>query len=142
MSLICPTAPLDAPLLMSNKLTFGKHEGRTHEWLFFNAPGYAHWIYENGIHRQEHNFDELERIHFRELYRRATSLGGTCCQCNVKPVERMGLTTHHGSGAVSAVGFYCDTCEYRGGSCTGYYAPSFFVEAYTISSADQRMIVN
>lgn len=127
---------------MINKLTFGKHEGRTHEWLFFNAPGYAQWIYEEGIYRQEHNFDEVECIHFRELYRRATSLGGTCCQCKAKPVERMGLTTHHGSGAVGAVAFYCDTCEFLGGSCTGYYASSFFVEAYTISAGDQKMIVN
>ena len=127
---------------MSNKLTFGKHEGRTHEWLFFNAPKYAEWIYENGIHRQEHNFDELERHHFRELYRRATSLGGTCCQCKAKLVSRMCLSTHYGSGAVSGAGFYCDTCEFLGGSCAGYYAPSFFVEAYTLSAGDQRIIVS
>ena len=127
---------------MSNKLTFGKHNGKTYEWLFFNAPGYVQWIRENNIHRQEHNFDELERIYFRELYRRASSLGGTCGQCKVKPVERMGLSTHHRSGAVGAVGFYCNTCEYRGGSCTGYFPPSFFVEAYTISKADQKIILN
>ena len=127
---------------MSNKITFGKHNGRSHEWLFFNAPGYAHWIYEIGMHRQEHNFVENERHLFRELYRRTTSLGGTCCQCKAKPVEFMGLTTHHGSGAIGAVGFYCDTSEFLGGSCTGYYASSFFVVAYTISAADQRMIVN
>lgn len=127
---------------MSSKLTFGKFEGKTYEWVFFNAPGYAHWLFKARIYRQEHNFDECERDAFRELYRRATSLAGTCCQCKVKPVERMGLTTHHGSGAVGAVGFYCDTCEYRGGSCTGYYAPSFIVEAYTLSPSDQRMIVN
>ena len=38
--------------------------------------------------------------------------------------------------------FYCDTCEFLGGSCTGYYAPSFLVEAYTISKADQKIILN
>ena len=127
---------------MSNKLTFGKHEGNTCEWIFFNAPGYARWMYDKRIYKQEHNFDEQEGAYFRELYHRATSLGGICCQCKVKPIEYMGLTTHHGSGAVSAVGLYCDTCEYRGGSCTGYYAPSFCVEAYTLSPSDQRMIVN
>lgn len=127
---------------MSNKLTFGKYEGKACEWLFLNAPGYARWLYDERIYKQEHNFDEQERAYFRELYRRATSLGGICCQCKVKPVEYMGLTTHHGSGSVGAVGFYCDTCEFQGGSCTGYYPPSFFVDAYTISKADQKMIVN
>ena len=138
---ICPTAPL-ALTTMSNKLNFGQYDGKTFEWLFFHNPQYAEWIYDNGIHRQEHNFDEQEAERFLELYCRASSLGGVCCQCKAKPVARMGLTTHFRGGAVGAVGFYCDTCEFRGGSCTGYYPPSFIVEAYTLSSADQKMLLS
>jgi hypothetical protein len=128
--------------IMSNKLTFGKYEGKTMEWLFFNKPSYAQYIHKNKIHRQEHAFDEREGDYFAELYRRATHLGGTCCHCKEQPVTRMGLTTHFQSGDIGAVGFYCDECGYLGGSRTGYYAPSFIVEAYTLSPHDQRMVLS
>ena len=128
-------------LLMSNKLSFGRHEGKTLEWLFFNKPSYAQYIHDNRIHRQEHAFDDNGCCHFAELYRRATNLGGVCCHCKERPVTRMGLTTQFQSGQIGAVGFYCDECGYLGGSRTGYYAPSFFIEAYTISAGDQKMIL-
>ena len=126
---------------MKNKLTFGKHEGKTIEWLFFNKPAYARYIYDNRIHRQEHAFDDNGCCHFAEVYRRATHLGGRCSHCKERPVTRMGLTTNL-HGEVVAVGFYCDECGYLGGSRTGYYAPSFIVNAYTVSAADQKMILN
>jgi hypothetical protein len=53
----------------------------------------------------------------------------------------MGLTTHR-SGDLGAVGFYCEECEYQGGSRTGYYHPSLLVETYTLEPGEQRMIVN
>lgn len=127
---------------MSNKLTFGKHEEKTLEWLFFNKPAYARYIHDNRIHRQEHAFDDNGCCHFAELYRRATHLGGMCCHCKERPVIRMGLTTHFQSGQIGAVGFYCDECGYLGGSRTGYYAPSFIVNAYTVSAGDQKMILS
>jgi len=127
---------------MSNKLTFGKHEGKTFEWLFLNKPAYARYIYDRGIHRQEHAFEEQEGDYFAELYRRATHLGGRCCHCKERPVVRMGLTTHFQSGAIGAVGYYCDECGYLGGSRTGYYQPSFIVEAYELSAGDQKMILS
>jgi hypothetical protein len=127
---------------MVHKLSFGKHEGKTCEWIFFKAPWYAQWIYENRIYRQEHNFDEQEGDNFREMYRRASHLGGVCCQCDERPVTRMGLTTHFRSGDLGAVGFYCEECEYQGGDRTGYYHPSFFVDAYTLEPGEQAMILN
>jgi hypothetical protein len=137
----CPTVPLTHSI-MNNKLTFGKYEGKTFEWLFFNKPSYAQYIHDNRIHRQGHAFDEEEGDYFAELYRRATHLGGVCCQCKERPVMRMGLATTFKHGDVCGVGFFCEECEYQGGSRTGYYAPSFIVEAYTISPADQRMVLN
>jgi len=126
---------------MSNTLSFGKHEGKTFEWLFFKQPGYARWIYKNGIHRQDH-FSEEEGDHFRNLYDRASNLGGTCCRCHERPVTRMGLTTSFKHHELLAVGFYCDECEYQGGACTGYYRASFFVEAYTLEPHEQKMVVD
>jgi hypothetical protein len=48
----------------------------------------------------------------------------------------------HVGGALGAVGFYCDECEYQGGSRTGYYDPLFFVEEYVLSKHDHKMIVS
>jgi hypothetical protein len=127
---------------MSNKLSFGKHEGRTFEWLFFNKPAYAQWLYDNDIHLQDERMTEQEGEYFLELYRRATNLGGICCQCKEWPVTRMGLTTHFRSHDISAVGFFCEECEYQGGSRAGFYHPSFIVAAYTVSAGDQKMILS
>lgn len=127
---------------MSYQLSFGKHEGHTYEWMFFKAPGYAQFIYENRIYRQEHNMDEDEGRYFLELYRRATSLGGICSQCKGRPVTRMGLTTHGNGCDLGAVGFYCDECEYRGGGSTGYFTASFFVDAYDLEPGAQKRVIN
>jgi hypothetical protein len=54
----------------------------------------------------------------------------------------MGLTTSVKTYDVLAVGFYCDECEYQGASVTGYYPPSFIVEAYTLSAHDQKMVLS
>jgi hypothetical protein len=126
---------------MNHTLSFGKHIGKTYEWLFFKAPSYTQWIYDERIYRQDYNFDEEEAAHFLELYHRASNLAGTCCQCKQRAVTRMGLTTHR-TGDLGAVGFYCDQCEYQGGSRTGYYQPSLLVEAYSLEPCEQRMIVN
>jgi hypothetical protein len=50
----------------------------------------------------------------------------------------MGLTTLP-SGLLSSVAFFCDECEYLGGSRTGYEAPSFFVD-YPLPRNAQTMI--
>ncbi len=33
-----------------------------------------------------------------------------------------------------------DECDYTGGSATGYYTPSFFVEEFTLSRTEQKRI--
>ena len=52
----------------------------------------------------------------------------------------MGLSYQHGSGALGHIGFFCDECDYIGGSATGYYTPSFFVEEFTLARGEQRRI--
>lgn len=125
---------------MNNTLSFGKHAGKTFEWLFFKEPSYAEFIYNNGIHRQSHNFSEEECEHFLELFNRASCLTGTCKWCRERPVTRMGLSYQHGSDALGHIGFFCDECDYTGGSATGYYTPSFFVEEYTLPRGEQRRL--
>ncbi len=112
---------------MNNLLSFGKYKGKSFEWLFFKAPWYIEYIRRNGIHRQRHAFSEEEEEHFDELFYRASHLTSLCRWCQQRPVTSMALSTHHGSGALGAIGFYCDECEYTGGSPTDYYEPSFFM---------------
>ncbi len=52
----------------------------------------------------------------------------------------MGLSYHNITNALGAVGFYCDVCEYIGGSRTEYLPPSFFVTAHRLSSGEQLRI--
>lgn len=125
---------------MSYTLSFGQYEGQTFEWIFFNAPWYAEFIYTRRIHRQEHNMDEEEGAYFLELYRRAWSLTGTCSQCNERPVQRMGLGWQAG-GLLGLIGYYCDECECEGGSHVEYQAPAFFTEHQVIPRRDQKRIV-
>ena len=56
--------------------------------------------------------------------------------------HQMGLTTAFKHNDLAAVGFYCDECEYLGGSRTGYYKPSLFVQAYGLEPWEQRMLTN
>jgi hypothetical protein len=95
---------------MTYSFSFGRFKDKTFEWCFFKAPWYVRWIYENGIYRQRHLFDEDEAAHFLELYRHASDLAVTCEQCN-QPATRMGLT-FLASGSLGSVGFFCDECEY------------------------------
>lgn len=112
---------------MNNIITFGKYEGRSFEWLFFKAPWYVEYLRYRGIHRQRHNFTQEQEEYFDELFYRASHLKDVCRWCQERPVTSMGLSTHHGSGALGAIGFYCDECEYTGGSPTDYYEPSLFL---------------
>src|SRR5437588_13033792 len=113
---------------MSNKLNFGRFEGKTYEWIFFKAPWYVRWMIDEQLHRQEHLFSKEEGDYFRELYDRACHLTGTCQQCEKRPTTRMCLITQHRSWSLSGVGFFCDECEYMGGSRTNYIQPSFFLQ--------------
>src|SRR5438067_13870939 len=110
---------------MSNTLSFGMYEGKTFEWLFFKAPWYAEWMFEDGIYKQRHNFSEEESEYFAELIYRVDQLKGTCRRCKTRAVTRMGLSWHFQSGPLACVGFYCGQCEYTGGLPTTYHRQSF-----------------
>ena len=126
---------------MSNLITFGKFEGETMEWLFFHKPWYAQWMYSQAIHRDRYKFSDEEGDHFRELMRRAWHLRGTCHYCQQRPITRMGLSIHHLSGALGHVDFYCEECEYTGGSITSYHRPSLFVDTHNLPKCEQKRIV-
>ena len=111
---------------MNNILSFGKHAGKTFEWLFFNKPSYVEWIFDEGIHHNEYLFSEESANHLLELRKRASCLAGKCESCQERPLRYMGLSFLHGSGTLGHIGFFCEECEYTGGSSTGYYPPSFF----------------
>jgi hypothetical protein len=125
---------------MNHHFSFGKHKGKTFERVFFKYPAYADWIYQDGIYQQRHAMDEEEAAVFAELYRRANHLVGLCSVCKERPLTRMGLTRHHGTGYLGGVAFYCDECEYQGGSPTAYHQPSFFVHEYELTSRESKLI--
>ena len=120
---------------MSIKLSFGKYKGQTLEWLFFNAPSYAEFIYNEGIHRQAWQFSEAEGDEFEKLFTRASCLRGICPYCKERQIKYLGMS-HLRSGALGHVDFFCDECDYTGGSATGYIPPSFFIP-YIARRGDQ-----
>lgn len=107
---------------MSYRMGFGKHKGRTLEWLFFNDPGYVWWMINEGA--------ELygpAQARFRTLVRRARHLRvpGLCLWCKKRPITRMFLTMHT-SGGLARVDFDCDKCRPLGGSISSPLRPGFF----------------
>lgn len=124
---------------MSNLITFGKYEGKSFEWLFFRAPWYAEWMYDNGVHLQRHNCTEAEERHFDELVRRASALKGICRWCRRRRLTRLGITSLL-AGGPDHVGFYCDECFYPEQGVPFFGAPSFFVEYEDIPRPTQRRV--
>lgn len=93
---------------MNCKLNFGVHKGKTFEWVFFNAPSYATWLYENNVLRKRYDYVPLERDYFDELYARASKMAGTCEICKVNPNTRKALYFHEGEFVCHR---YCETCK-------------------------------
>ena len=125
---------------MNNVITFGKYEGRTFEWMFFNVPGYVEWMYNKRVHRQSWNFDEEQGDTFAELYRRASHLRCTCRCCQKRQITRMSLSFCERFAGASHVNFYCDDCEHVSEGTTIYSNPSFFPD-YNISVDKQAHVV-
>ena len=117
---------------MSNTISFGKYEGQTYEWLFFNDPTYVEWMYDKRIHRQERHFDEEQGEEFAELYRRAKQLRTRCRLCSERQATRISMSLWERSEASNHVGFYCNECKHVAEGLTVYMSPSFFVD-YTLS---------
>jgi hypothetical protein len=111
---------------MSNKLTFGKHAGKSLEWLFFNDPGYTQWLSDRTSKGGWKWLSWEQKPLFAELYRRASHLTGVCPWCKQRAFTRMCLIYEHGSGRLNSVSFDCDDCGYVGGEPVSYELPSFF----------------
>jgi hypothetical protein len=52
----------------------------------------------------------------------------------------MGLGRIRGTNQLSRIRFYCDECQYLGGTTTAYHPASFWVGAYNLRRREQRMI--
>lgn len=122
------------------KVTFGQFKGKTFEWLFFKAPWYTQWLFENSIHRNANCFTEDESRSFHELYLRASSLTGVCPHCKERPVTQMGLTQLGRTAGLGSVDFYCAECEYLGGGRTAYEHPAFFTFMHWMPRCEKKMI--
>lgn len=112
---------------MAYKLSFGKHVGKSLEWLFFNDPGYVEYIMEKKIHEDPAKFSAPMRDRFIKLVNRASYLilPGVCSWCKKKPITRM-FMTQHTSGGLASVTFDCEDCRPMGSSNSSPCKPSFF----------------
>jgi hypothetical protein len=112
---------------MGHTVGFGKHKGRTLEWIFFNDPGYVWWMIDEGAVK---NLTGPARTRFDQLVRRAKHLAipGKCRHCS-KPVSQMSRGEHP-SGGLARVDFFCDTCHHDGPrywlTSPAFYTPDFF----------------
>lgn len=125
---------------MNRIMNFGEFKGRSFEWLFFNAPWYANWLYEKRILETRWDYDELDRAYFRELHRRASALAGVCPYCNERAIVRKALSTSHGS--LGATTFCCKECEPITEGLVFYQDPSFFLRHTRWSKIDQKNITS
>jgi hypothetical protein len=91
-------------------LTFGKHRGKSFEWLLFHDPGYVWWL-EEQFHDQSGIFPPLVSRHFKHLLQKASHLQipGTCSVCQAAPVQAMVLQSGL-DGRLIDVEFTCTTC--------------------------------
>jgi hypothetical protein len=112
---------------MAYTLGFGKYNGKTLEWLFFNDPGYVWWMIDKGA---DGNLGGAARTRFDQLVRGAWHLKipGRCRHCE-KPISRMSLIEHP-SGGLARADFFCDTCHHDSGAylltTPAFYTPDFF----------------
>lgn len=62
---------------MAYTLGFGKHEGKSLEWLFFNAPAYIEWIMKKDIHNDASKFSALPLTSKKLLLNHPCNQGST-----------------------------------------------------------------
>jgi hypothetical protein len=106
-------------------LTFGKHRGKTLEWLFFNDPGYVWWL-EEQFHDKPGIFPPLVRRQFKHLLQLASNLRvpGLCAICGQARVEKMVLQSDR-DGRLIDVEFTCSGCAPASGPQTAVGRPGF-----------------
>jgi hypothetical protein len=132
---------------MSFIINFGKHSGKTLEWIYFHDPGYIYWMTGNNM---QEKLPPMTKERFEDLLRRASYLKipGMCKWCNQRPITRMFMTLHP-SGGLADVAFDCDKCYPLGGSYSvptypSFYTPDFFRQydktgAYFLVQAIKRV---
>jgi hypothetical protein len=125
---------------MNRKLTFGEFEGRSFEWLFFNAPWYADWLHKNRILETRWDYDEADRACFTELHRRASALAGKCPYCNERHVVRRALSMHRGGLGMTT--FCCGECRPINEGLVIHEKPSFFMRPEQWTRVDQKNLTS
>lgn len=131
--------------MMNRKLSFGEFEGRSFEWLFFNAPWYADWMHRNNVLEGRWDYDEEDRACFRELHRRASALAGECLYCNERKVVRRALAVYNGGLGRTTLGasaFCCEECKPIDERSIIYDKPSFFMRPQQWARVDQKNLTS
>lgn len=123
-----------------NRIKFGEFNGRSFEWLFFNAPWYADWMHKSRVLESRWDFDEQECTCFTELHRRASALSGVCPYCLERKVVRRALSTYRGSLGMST--FCCEECQPINEGRVLYGPPSFFMRPEQWPRVDQKRLTS
>lgn len=125
---------------MNRIMTFGEFEGKSFEWLFFNAPWYANWLHEKDILAKRWDYGELDRAYFRELHKRASALAGRCPYCKEREIVRKALSTVNGS--LGATTYCCKECVPITEGLVTYQDPSFFLRYTRWPRVDQKNLTS
>jgi hypothetical protein len=106
-------------------LTFGKHRGKSLEWLLFNDPGYVWWL-EEQFYDKPGIFPPLVRRQFKQLLQKASHLRipGACAQCGETPIAKMVLQSDR-DGRLIDVEFTCQACALPSGPQAAVGLPGF-----------------
>lgn len=124
----------------TNILTFGNFKGKSFEWVFFNAPWYAHWLYRKRALSDNNGYDGEDRAYFDELYRRAVGLKGVCAKCRERPLSRIDIGDLVGENGKGTVGLYCNECHVEHAELHCMLRPSFFAVEKRVPRCSQKTI--
>ena len=126
--------------MMNRIITFGRFEGRSFEWLFFNAPWYAHWLYWNRAIESRNDMDDEDKAVFEELCLRSIRMAGKCTKCKERPMVRMELGNLLGTTGVGRVGLFCDECYDEWCEISFMLPPSFFTVQHEVPRCAQKTV--
>lgn len=104
---------------------YGKHKGKSVEWVIFHDPAYITWLAQTRSAWWSIPWDVKERL--RTICHLADNLlipGGCAGECG-RPVSRM-LLVKGMSGHLVKVEFVCDHCNHDGGLRSVACRPSLF----------------
>ena len=125
---------------MKRIITFGGYKGRSFEWLFFNAPWYAYWLYWKRVIESRYDMDAEDKAVFEELCLRSIRMAGRCTKCKVRPLERMELGNLLGTTGVGHVGLFCEDCYDERCEINFMLPPSFFTVQHKVPRCAQQTV--